>query len=258
MTLQAMPAFATDTYYDFSDEAQERFNQSSQLEKPTSQTTEIKTQEHKLQRTKKNNNSSTGNYNPQRIEIPNEITLKGSVITVPKDTSFVAILQSSVSSGSLAKNDTISATLYQDWVYNGKLIAPQGSILYGRATDVKRAGYVYSNGKLSMTFERILTPKGDMISLSSNQVYVSTEASKRSLKVVRNVAVGALSGLVTGVLYTLITGGDVARGLAIGSIVGAGGGLVTSAVSKGDEAEVPAGTIINVTLVKPMETVPYN
>lgn len=253
--MHSLPVFAQETFYDFSDEAQERFDTQEQQIKPEQKGTEID-RSHKIQSVKKNKKQQES-YTAPSVEIPQAITLKGNVIMVPKDTSFFAVLQSSISSNSLTENDTICATLYQDWVYNGSLIAPAGSILYGKAVDVKHAGYAYSNGRLSMSFDEIITSNGERIKLTSNKVYVEAKSSNRAMKMAANVAVGALSGLVTGVLYSLISGGDVARGVAIGSAVGAGGGLVSAAAHRGDEAEVPAGTIIEVVLTKSMEVVPY-
>ena len=182
--------------------------------------------------------------------------MSGTVLVVPKGESFEAVLQSSISSESLANDDIIAATLIADWYYNGILVAPQGSVVYGRATDIKKAGYAYANGQLAMTFDEILTPNGDRIRLTSNKVYIEIK-DKRALKIAGNVAIGALGGLVTGVLYSLISGGDVAGGLAIGSAVGAAGGMVSAVAHKGENAEVPAGTVVVVRLIQPVEIVPY-
>ena len=53
-------------------------------------------------------------------------------------------------------------------------------------------------------------------------------------------------------------GGDVAKGIAIGASVGAAGGVVTTAMQKGNDVEVPAGTVIRVELTKNMNAMPYN
>lgn len=257
MTIQYLPAFADDYYYDFSDEAQEQFNRQEQSLSNKKPKVQIK-DDYKVQSVKKKQTSKQESIYNQGVSIPQKTILKGSVINIPKNTTIVAILESSISTNSLSQNDTISATLSQDWVHNDVLIAPAGSIVYGRATDVKRAGYAYADGKLSMLFYQIITPDGDRINLSTNKVYVDAKSSNRVLKIATNVAVGAISGLVTGVLYSLISGGDVAGGVAVGSAVGAGGGLVSAVAHRGNEAEVPAGTIINIVLVKSMEAVPYN
>lgn len=255
--MQLAPAFA-DTYYDFSDEAQAEFDKQEAIEKSKLQTQEatvLKT-EPKLQKSKKKEVKPM-TYEPQEVYNPLPRTMTGKVIVVPKGEGFEAMLQSSISSGSLAENDIIAATLSKDWVYNGVLVAPQGSIVYGKATDVKAAGYAYSSGKLAITFDEILTPDGDRIRLTSNKVFIEVK-DKRALKIAGNVAIGAIGGLVTGVLYSLISGGDVVGGLAIGSAIGAAGGGVAAATHRGENAEVPAGTVVLVRLVQPLEIAPYS
>lgn len=253
--VQHIPVFAGN--YDFSDEAQAEFEKREAIEKTKLQNEDAKVikNEPKLQKAKRKE-VVPQTYQPREIYNPMPKTMHGTVMTVPKGESFEAVLQSSISSESLTNEDTIAATLSTDWHYNGVLIAPQGSVVYGRATDIKKAGYAYANGQLAMTFDEILTPTGDRIRLTSNKVYIEVK-DKRGLKIAGNVAIGAVSGLVTGVLYSLISGGDVVGGLAIGSAVGAAGGMVSAVAHKGENAEVPAGTVIIVRLVQPVEIVPY-
>ena len=255
--VQTVPALAEISEYDFSDEAQAEFERREAQERIKIQNQNaqpIKT-DPKLEKTKRKDMTDQ-TYSQRDIVQPRPKTMQGKVIVVPSGEAFEAVLQSAISSESLADEDTIAAVLSGDWYYNGTLVAPQGSVLYGRATDVKKAGYMYANGKLAMTFDEILTPNGDRIRLTSNKVYIEIK-DKRVAKIAGNVLVGALSGVVTGALYSLITGGDIVGGLAIGSAVGAAGGMVTAVAHKGDGAEVPAGTAIIVKIVQPIEIVPY-
>ncbi|MCR5265586.1 MAG: hypothetical protein K6E29_03220 [Cyanobacteria bacterium RUI128] len=255
MMTSQIPVFAGT--YDFSDEAQAEFERHEALEKARVQNEDAKAikKDPQLQKAKKKE-VQPQTYQQQDLYEPMPKTMSGTVMVIPKGEVFEAVLQSSISSESLANDDVIAATLNADWYYNGILVAPQGSVVYGHATDIKKAGYAYANGQLAMTFDEILTPAGDRIRLTSNKVYIEIK-DKRALKIAGNVAIGALGGLVTGVLYSLITGGDVAGGLAIGSAVGAAGGMVSAVAHKGENAEVPAGTVIIVRLVQPTEIVPY-
>lgn len=256
--VQTTPALAEITSYDFSDEAQAEFDRQEAREKIKlqNQNAEPIKSGPQLEKTKRKDMSNQ-TYSRQNVYQPNPKTITGTVLVVPSGESFEAVLQSAISSESLAEQDTIAAVLSTDWYYNGTLIAPQGSVIYGRATDVKKAGYAYANGRLAMTFDEILTPNGDRIKLTTNKVYVVIK-DKRVAKIAANVVIGALGGVVTGALYSLITGGDVAGGLAVGSAIGAAGGMVSAVAHKGEGAEVPAGTSIIVKLVQPIEVVPYN
>lgn len=247
-----------ETIYDFSDEAQEEFDRQESLRKEEIRqetSTEIKSGP-QLKKVKKKEQQVKTYEQPQAVEPPNRV-VKGSVILIPKGEQFEAMLQSSISSESLAENDTIAAVLSKDWVYNGKLIAPVGSVLYGRSTDVKKAGYLYANGKMAVTFDEVMTPSGERIRLTSNKVYIEVKGN-RALKVAANVAIGAVSGVAMAAVYTLLSGGNVAHGIAIGAAVGATGGLVNAGFQRGENAEIKAGTVIIVRLVEPTEVVPYN
>ena len=256
--IQSAPVLAEVTTYDFSDEAQAEFDRQEAQErvKLQNQNAQPINADPKIEKTKRKNMSNQ-TYSHQEVYQPSPRTVSGTVLVVPSGVSFEAILQSAISSESLAENDVIAAVLSSDWYYNGTLIAPQGSVLYGKATDVKKAGYAYANGKLAMTFDEILTPSGDRIRLTSNKVYVEIK-DKRIAKIAGNVLIGAIGGVVTGALYSLISGGDIVGGLAVGSAVGAAGGMVTAVAHKGEGAEVPAGTAIIVKIVQPIEVVPYN
>ena len=257
MSMATLPAFALDIY-DFSDEAQAEFERQEMLEKSRLQKQDAKEikQSPKLEKSKNKATKNTPQTVEQEITIPEQPTYKGTLIAIPKGTELEAVLQSSISSASLANNDVIAATLSKDWYYKGTLIAPQGSVLYGKATDIKKAGYAYSNGRLSISFDELLTPNGDRIRLTSNKVFVEVEGN-RAIKIASHAAIGAVGGVVTGALWTLLSRGDIARGIAVGSAVGAAGGLISAGMQKGENAEIPAGTAITVRLIKSVEVVPY-
>ena len=253
---QTIPVFA-DTFYDFSDEAQAEFDRQEAIRKNElrkQDLTEIKSGPQLKKVKRKEQQVQT--YEPQELSQPQHRTISGTVFVVPKGQEFEAMLQSSISSGSLTENDTIAAVLSKDWIYNGKLIAPAGSVVYGKSTDVKHAGYAYSNGRLAMSFDEVMTPSGDRIRLTSNKVFIDVK-NNRAVKIATNVAIGAVGGVALGALYTLISGGNVAHGIAVASAIGAASGLINAGLQKGENAEVPAGTVILVRLVEPVEVVPY-
>lgn len=233
-----------ETFYDFSDEAQARFEKSEQTKKK-----EIKT-EPQVEKAKKNTNKTYKEENKKIITSINK-TIEGNVVYIDENTSFDVVLQSSINSASLTNNDTIAGTLLEDWVYKKNLIAPSGSVVYGRALNSKKAGLFFSNGAMTITFDSIILPNGEQLPLTANIVTIKANGN-RVVKSAARVAGGALVGVLTGVLYALASGGDVTRGLVVGASMGAGGGLISSAVSKGEDAEIPAGTVINVRLTKPM------
>lgn len=258
--LMAPSIVLADTVYDFSDEAQARFEQSEQVLKGR---TEIKTEpqvEQSKKRTKKTKIDSVQTNVPTQTNIvtPSQKTIQGGVVCIKEGQSFDVALQSSISSSSLGNRDTIASTLIDDWVYNQKLIAPRGSVVYGRALDTKKAGMFFADGTMSITFDSILLPNGEQLPLTANVVKIKTKATNRVVKSTIRVVSGALVGVATGLLYALAFNGDMSRGAVVGASLGAAGGLVSAATSRGENVEIPAGTVINVRLTKPMNANVYS
>lgn len=258
--LMAPSIVLADTVYDFSDEAQARFEQSEQVLKGR---TEIKTEpqvEQSKKRTQKTKIDSVQTNVPTQTNIvtPSQKIIQGGVVCIKEGQSFDVALQSSISSGSLGNRDTIASTLIDDWVYNQKLIAPRGSVVYGRALDTKKAGMFFADGTMSITFDSILLPNGEQLPLTANVVKIKTKATNRVVKSTIRVVSGALVGVATGLLYALAFNGDMSRGAVVGASLGAAGGLVSAATSRGENVEIPAGTVINVRLTKPMNANVYS
>lgn len=253
-SMQLTPVLADDFYYDFSDEAQEQFD--SQVTNPVPLIPTKETQS-KKQNKKTENAEQIQTVNTNTDTAKQNSTLKGGLVYIEEGAVFQAVLQSSISSESLSKNDTIASVLSDDWRFNGVLIAPQGSIVYGKAIDAKKSGGWYKNGEISIVFDELITPKGDKLKLTSNIVTVRVDGS-RAKKITTNVAAGAATGIASGALFTLLqSGGDWKRALIVGASIGIAGGLVNAATRKGEDVEIPAGTGINVRLIQPMNAEPY-
>lgn len=248
--------------YDFSDEAQAKFG--TQADKYSGLTVKSNGVGTKVVSSNKNvvqtpvKKIATDNIVPKVTDKSNPSVLKGTVLFIPKDATFDATLQSAITSESIAKNDTITAVLPKDWTYNGVLVAPQGSILYGTVTSVENAGLAYKNGNLGFTFKEILTPKGIKIPLATNTVMLGVDNSSRGKKIATNIIVGSVLGVATGAIYAVMTGGDIGGALAVGAGMGAASGGLTAVMSKGENVELKEGANLNVRLIESMSTTPYN
>lgn len=252
-----------DTKYDFSDEAQASFDaQYSKYNGLKIKGKKTVSENKNVQIASQNEQvvfsptsvDITFSQNSQGVVIPFS-PLKGSVVQIPKGSIINAVLQSAISSQSISENDVITATLEQDWIYNGVLIAPAGSILYGHVVDAQKAGYAFANGEIEITFTEILTLDAQRFPLSANLVKLDTGIN-RAVKVSSKLISGALMGVMAGTLYALISGGDVASGIAWGAGVGTAGGAVTAVANKGQEVEIPAGTNLQIKLTEDMNVTP--
>lgn len=256
-----LPAFAE---YDFSDEAQAEFDRKYKQFHINS--TDFSKKRNKTEI--KNNNNERTNYTPielnketpinlETITIQNK-TLTGSVIEIPEGTTFSITFDSGINSGSLEKNDKLIASLTKDFIYNGTIIAPAGSLVYGNATYAKNAGYAYGSGALEINFNQIITPDGNMIEISTEKIYIE-EKSERAKKMTRDMLIGALGSMLVGAAFTAIGGGDDwGRNMLIYGGLGAAGGGIRGAMQRGKDVDIPDGTTIELKLTQPLNTTPYN
>lgn len=220
--------------YDFSDEAQARFDNRTSAITPQVPVTLPK--EPVIQ--------------PERQNI-----LKGSVVRVDAGQQFNAVLSSTISSDSITNNDKISALLESDWIVNGTLIAPAGSIVNGSVVDSRAATFAMGDGKIGLNFNQILTPDGKVIQLTTNEVYIVGD-SPRAKRIAGRVAGGALGGLLLGALF-LLGGADPTGALVSGAAIGGAFGAASAVAQKGEEVYVPEGTVLQIMLAEPMTAQPY-
>jgi hypothetical protein len=144
--------------------------------------------------------------------------------------------------------DTFTATLV-DPVYsrNGVILAPQGSTIVGRVTNVQRAQKKGKPATMDVTFISLKLPNGyrhsmngSLTDLSESSAKSDTEGTvsghKTSHRKAKFIGGGAAGGAVIGA----IAGGG--KGLAIGAGVGAVTGAITGRLKKGHELKVKSGT----------------
>lgn len=216
----------TSEEYDFSDEAQENFDNRGQM--------------------------------GQNAQSPQSITssdvLIGSLVHMEAGTQFDAVLSSGISSESISNNDLVSAQLMQDWIFNGILIAPAGSILNGNVIDSKPASFAMGNGRIGIDFNQLITPDGKIIYLSSNKVYIVGDSS-RAKNIAGRVAGGIASGVAIAALAMLF--GADAKSMIGGAAVGGALGTISAIGSKGEDIDVPEGSALQIILAEPMTIQPY-
>ena len=238
--------------YDFSDEAQAEFDRKK------FQPIQAAPIENKFYTTREHKDRT--DYTPQTIQgeiiqntyEPTPQPLFGDVIQVPAGT-----FDSGINSGSLEKNDRLTATLTENFIYNGSLIAPAGSLVYGSTTDAQNAGYAYGSGAVEFNFNQILTPDGNLINISTDNIYME-EKSERAKKMTRDVVIGALGTMLIGAAFTALGGSDEwGRNMLIYGGVGALGGGLRGAMQRGKDVNIPDGTTFEIKLNQPLNAIPY-
>ena len=159
--------------------------------------------------------------------------------------------------------DTFTSTLV-DPVYSktGLLLAPQGSTVNGRVTNVQRAQKKGTPAELLVQFTSLQLPNGYRRALNGSLTDLESStgtsdnegtvtAHKTSHRKAKFIGGGAAGGAVIGA----IAGGG--KGLAIGAGVGALSGAITGRVRKGHEVKVKSGTEFGVILNAPVSFPQY-
>ena len=193
---------------------------------------------------------NTNKYVPQQ-QPEQSTTLKGYVGKVEKGTTFKTYLQTPVNTATANQGDVITAVLTDDWLYNGHVIAPQGSLVTGTIKKARHASYGSRNGRVVIDFNKLTAVDGKTYDISTEEVDFTVTNDGKLKSTVKNVAAGAAIGALSGLLVALLSR-DASYGasIAIGAASGAGIGAIKSGVEAGIDAEIPVYTELDLTLSK--------
>lgn len=223
------------------------------------------------QQTISNSYSTTNRYNfeePQTTNYndPNNTrttarqtsALQGYVGQVSEGTRISTYLQNPINTSSANKGDQVIAVLTKDWMYNGYVIAPQGSLVYGTLTKARHATYGSRNGRVVIDFTHLVTPENKTYNISTEEVDFTVTNEGKLSRSAGHVVAGAAMGALAGLLFAALSSHSLGTAAAIGAGVGAGTALVGTTAEKGVDAEIPSFTELELVLTKPLNvTVNY-
>jgi hypothetical protein len=151
--------------------------------------------------------------------------------TLAVGTKLQVRLQDALDSAVNKTGDTFSAILDKDIAVDGAVVAPRGSVLGGRMSNVMRSGRV--EGRAGMSIQLTSLTVGNQTYPLQTEI-LSFEAESTKKKDATKVGIGAGLGAVIGA----IAGGG--KGAAIGAAVGAGAGGATVIATRGKEVKLDA------------------
>ena len=165
-------------------------------------------------------------------------------IVVPSGQIIHSRLNADINSEQNTKNETLTTQLIQDWKYDGKTIAPEGSLIIGKITDIKNAGYASGNAKVIIVFNQIIKPDNTVISIQSKPICI-TIGDSRLEAAGKNIMIGALSGMgrMSSSMQTITAG--------------ALSGAYVFAATKGQEVVIPFGTEFRIQILNPVNVLEY-
>ena len=187
-----------------------------------------------------------------------DTALKGKIVQIAKGTTISAYLQTPVNTASAKAGDNITAFLTNDLVYNGYVIAPQGSILSGTLSKARSATYGSRNGRVVINFTDLTTIDNKTYQISTEAIDFTVTNDGKLAKSAKSVATGAIIGALGGLIIGAITqDAHLGRAVLIGTATGATAGTVTAVAERGVDAEIPIYTELEVKLTKPFKAVFY-
>ena len=170
--------------------------------------------------------------------------LTAKPVTVPEGTVLTVRLKQALGSKISNTGDTFEGSLADPISVDKKVIIPEGSDVTGTVVDAKPLGRFKGGARLEITLNTI-TVKGSTYD-------VETTASNKALKGKGKrtaIMIGGGAG-VGAVLGALVGGG---KGAAIGAGLGAGAGTAGSAFTGNKQIVLPAETLVEFKMVKPIE-----
>ena len=168
-------------------------------------------------------------------------------LIVPAGTKLSAELVTPVSTKTNRKGDRIEARVVSDVVVDGKVAVPTGTILSGTVTErVSGSKEIGATPKIAIAFDTLSPDADHAVSMSASLVQTGkSEGGKDTAK----IAGGAVAGAVIGHQV------NSDKGAVIGGLLGAAAGTA-AAKNTGNEVDLPAGTVISVTLDNAVEMKP--
>jgi hypothetical protein len=163
-------------------------------------------------------------------------------VTVPAGTRFLVRMIDGVDSSKNKVGYKFRASLEANLTVDGKVVAPKGTLVYGRLAQAESAGRM--KGKSALTLEVTdISIRNTLYPLLTSDYQVSGKGSggKTAKRTIGGAGLGAVIGAIAG-------GG---KGAAIGAAAGGGAGAMASVLTKGEQVRVPSETLLEFRLMQP-------
>ncbi|MEO8361683.1 MAG: hypothetical protein ABI672_16735 [Vicinamibacteria bacterium] len=177
------------------------------------------------------------------IENAQQRRARAASYRIPAGTEMEVALNTDVSSRVSNPGDRLEAQTISAVRMNGRTIIPAGATIRGSVREVRSRNRGQQDGYLQMDFDTLIPQGGQATPIRAHVVSISENYEQGHDHQLRNGGLGALLGGVIGGII------DGKKGALIGAAVGAGGGVLAS---KGDDVELPEGTIVTIRLDGPV------
>jgi hypothetical protein len=162
----------------------------------------------------------------------------GGRVSVPDGTELVVRLDERVSSDTARRDDRVEATLTAPVRVDGRVAIPAGATVVGKVQEVVPAERPSRAGRVDLSFGTLVTSDGARVRIPARVVSVEESGINK-----RKAGLGAIVGGIVGAVV------DGKKGALIGAVLGGGGAVVAS---KGEDVELPAGSVMTLRLEEPV------
>ena len=162
-----------------------------------------------------------------------------NMVNVPAGTRLVVRMVDGISGGNSRAGTLFTARLQGNLMVGNTIVAPDGSTVFGRIIASSGASRVAGRSELSLELTDIQV-NGTRFPILSNDY--SVQGGNALGGTARRTAGGAGLGAVIGAI-----GGNAGRGAAIGAATGGGASLLM----RGEQINIPSGTLLEFRLQQP-------
>jgi hypothetical protein len=156
-------------------------------------------------------------------------------ITVPAGMRILIRMIDSIDSTKQRTGYRFTASLETNLQADDTVVAPRGSIVYGRLAQASSAGRMSGSSQLTLELtDIVINGTAYPLLTSTYEIKGKGEGKKTAGKILGGAGLGALIGGIAG-------GGT---GAAIGVLAGAAGGTAVAASKKGEQLQIPSESLI--------------
>jgi hypothetical protein len=164
-------------------------------------------------------------------------------VTVPAGTRILIRTIDSVDSREQTAGYRFTASLETNLQVEDVVVAPRGSIIYGRLASASSAGRMSGSSELTLELtDFVIDGTAYPLITSTYEIKGSGKGSNTARDVIGGTGLGALIGGLAG-------GG---KGAGIGALAGAAGGTAIAASRRGQQLLIPSESLLEFRLEQPM------
>jgi hypothetical protein len=165
-------------------------------------------------------------------------------VTVPAGTSLDIEISKGLSSATSRVGETFRARVARDiYDQDGGLAIPAGSEIAGEVSQaVPLDRKIGGEASLGLRFTDLVLPSGETVPIQASLVRTGPSKTGRDAATIGGATAGGA------ILGNILSRGNRGRGSVLGALIGAVAGTAIAAHTKGQEVEIPQGTVVGLQL----------